>query len=150
MKKTPLLLVAVATACVLVVPAARSASRSREETVSYLKPAGVWTSHYDAPARALPEDDFVFIPKKGERYVRFDFTDALGTDVLFHVTLEGESVEDHGLDHAYSDGMIDCAPSYEMALTSLTPIHVSVYSGLCPNHTFGFASTGTITASFRR
>ena len=150
MKKTPLLLAAVVVACAVVVPAARSANRSRVQTASYLKPAGVWTSHYDGPARALPEDEFVFAPKKGERSVRFDFEDALGTDVLFHVTVEGDAVEDHGLDHAYSDGMIDCAPSYEMALTSLRPIHVSVYSGLCPNHTFGFASTGTITASFRR
>lgn len=150
MRKVSCFLIAASLALAVSGVATARSAKERVEVASYLKPAGIWTSHFDGPMRSLPEDEFVFVPRKGERSVRFEFVDALGTDVLLHVTVEGQEVGDHGLDHAYSDGMIDCAPSYEMPLTSRSPIHVSVYSGLCPNHTFGFASSGTITATFSR
>ncbi|MGH2755399.1 MAG: hypothetical protein ACRDLB_13350 [Actinomycetota bacterium] len=140
----------VATALLTAHPAAGGNGRVEEQ--SYARPMGIWTSHFDEGMRSLPEDALIFHPKRGERRVHLDFDDALGQKVLVHIT-QGESsheAEDPTGVHPYSDGHITCAYEYDFKLTSTDPIEVRVYSGLCPNHTFGYASTGTVTATFAK
>jgi len=139
-------------AAALLLPGTAAGRNGRVEEQSYARPAGIWTSHFDAGMRSLPEEALIFQPKRGERWVHLDFDDALGQKVLVHIT-QGEpahEADDPAGVHPYSDGRITCERGFGFKLTSNEPIEVRVYSGLCPNHTFGYASTGTVTATFSK
>ncbi len=153
MRRAALAICCLAFLAALPVAGARPPRSARHvEVANYLKPAGVWTSHYDEAARSLPEDTFTFQPKKGERFVDFTFEDVSGRSIVFHIR-QGDAPAHQGPtgDHAYSDGVIECGTSYtHFELRGRDPVEVSVYVGLCPDHTFGYATAGTITATFGR
>jgi hypothetical protein len=134
-----------------VLPNAGAAYKERVEERSYLRPAGIWTSHYDEGIRSLPEETFTFTPAKGDRWIRFEFQDVTGRPVLAHIT-QGE--EHHGESptdvHPYSDGEIVCATRHSFKLRGTADVELSVYAGLCPNHTFGYATNGTVVATFAK
>ena len=127
----------------------RSADRVEERT--YTRPAGIWTSHFDEGMRNLPEDTMVFTPKRGDRWINFEFRDVTGRDVLFHIT-QGTPHHNDGVTgvHPYSDGDISCATRHAFKLHGTEDVELRLYAGLCPNHTFGYATSGTVIATFSK
>ena len=121
----------------------------RIEERTYARPAGIWTSHFDEGMRSLPEETMTFTPKRGERWIHFEFQDVTGRDVLAHMT-QGEGQHGEGVTgvHPYSDGEIVCATQHSFKLKGTEDVHLSLYAGLCPNHTFGYATSGTVVATF--
>jgi hypothetical protein len=132
-------------------PGAAASKGERVEERTYARPAGVWTSHFDEGMRSLPEETMTFIPKRGDRWIRFEFQDATGRDVLAHIT-QGTPHEPDGVTgvHPYSDGEIVCATRHSFRLHGMQDVQLRLYAGLCPNHTFGYATTGTVIATFAR
>jgi hypothetical protein len=122
---------------------------SRVVTRAYSLSHGVWLSHYDENLPDLPLDPLVFKPKPQDRYIDFEIADKLGTAVALHVKQEGGPDGQH-VDGHYDDSgaLVVCAQLYRYELISKEPVEVRIYSGACPNHTFGFSSQGTVTASF--
>ena len=141
-------------ACVTSLPTASAHTEVGPQTQeqSYDRPHGVWTSHYDEGLRGLPEEPLTFEVPKRANFVTFRFDDVLGTAVLAYMRQgEPHHISSNPLeDHAYSNGEIVCAREHSYRLTNKKPIEVRIYSGLCPNHTFGYALSGTVTASFSR
>ena len=93
----------------------------------------------------LPEDTpaIVFHPKPGDRLMHLEVADDVGpwAAVLIHQDVPGGH---HGLNMDF------CAPSRYIKLDSSKPVEIRVLTGLCTNHTYGVATTGTITATFSR
>ena len=132
-------------------PGGAAPYQERVEERTYTRPAGIWTSHYDEGIRSLPEETFTFTPRKGDRWIRFEFQDVTGRAVLAHMTQgkrhHGESPTDV---HPYSDGEIVCATSHSFKLHGTADVELRLYAGLCPNHTFGYATSGTVVATFAK
>jgi hypothetical protein len=110
------------------------------QTHRYLYSHGIDTYHYTVSTKALMPP-FVFEPRPGDRWMHLAAEDALGKGVLVHVYQRGDRGERDLRD-------IFCAPANIYRLVSERPVEVHVFTGLCPNHNFGFATTGTLTATF--
>lgn len=97
------------------------------------------------PHLIIPEDTpgIVFQPKAGERFVKLSVADAVSGSPLVFVRQEvpGES---HPHEFEF------CAPTRHFRLENTRPLEVWVLNGFCTNHTWGVATTGTITATFSR
>ena len=135
------LLVAVGLVGALAVPTA-SWAKPREHVVevSYLHPNGVDTSHGMATLDPTP---LLFTPRRGDRQVRFDVTDAGGRNVILYVTQEDASGQSHSIAYGFCGYRSQGFP-----LVSSKPVQVLVYHGLCANHQWSYASSGTIDATF--
>ncbi|MDQ3915730.1 MAG: hypothetical protein M3323_10455 [Actinomycetota bacterium] len=110
------------------------------QTYDYLYSHGVDTYHYTVSTKAVMPP-IVFTPRPQDRWMHLAADDALGKGVLVHVYQRGDRGERDLQD-------IFCAPANLYRLVSRRPIEVHLFSGACPNHTFGFATTGTLTATF--
>jgi hypothetical protein len=110
------------------------------QTYQYLYSHGVDTYHYTLSTKAVMPP-IVFTPRPGDEWMHLAADDALGMGVLVHVRQRGDRGERDLED-------IFCAPAKLYQLVSSKPVEVHVFSGLCPNHTVGFATTGTLTATF--
>ncbi len=110
------------------------------QTQEYVYTHGLDLAHFAITTKAL-FPPFVFTPRRIDNWMHLAADDALGKGVLLHVYQRGDWGEPDLKD-------IFCAPAKIIRLVSHKPVEVHVFSGLCPNHTFGFASTGTLTATF--
>lgn len=109
---------------------------------NYFAPNGVRTDHYDDQIEQLPQGvGMRFTPRAGDASVHLTVADAYKRFVLVHVFQEdartGERVR-----HTF------CATQATIPVLGERPVDVYVYSGLCTNHNFGYATTGTVTAKF--
>jgi hypothetical protein len=137
----------VAACCALAAPgwaggaaASQKPSEPEVQTHEYVYTHGLDLTHFAVTTKAvLPP--FVFTPRRTDNWMHLAADDALGKGVLLHVYQRGNWGE-RDLKDVY------CAPAKIIRLVSHEPVEVHVFSGLCPNHTFGFASTGTLTATF--
>ncbi len=114
----------------------------RVQTQQYLYTHGVDLWHWKATAEGvLPP--IVFTPRPGDRWLHLAVDDALEQPVFLRIRQEagrrGEDLYEHFCDTADI-----------LRLVSDEPVEVYVFTGLCANHTTGFASTGTLTATFAR
>lgn len=120
--------------------AARAHGGADVQTHHYLYSHGVDTYHYTVSTKAVMPP-VVFTPRPGDRWMHLAADDALGKGVLVHVYQRGDRGERDLQD-------IFCAPAKLYRLASRKPVEVHVFSGFCPNHTAGFATTGTLAATF--
>ncbi|MDP9069459.1 MAG: hypothetical protein M3N53_14105 [Actinomycetota bacterium] len=131
-------------------PASSSAPSSRSSTETYSTPHGIWIEgHGDEDhgnLGALPlVAPVTFKPEAGERLLEVAVQDLTERPVMVHVTQAGNGHHDHGVSVTF------CSKKHPaIRLTSGAPVEVSVYSGFCLNHTYGVATSGTITATFSR
>ncbi len=120
--------------------AARTAGGTEVQTYEYLYSHGFDTYHFTVSTEALMPP-IVFTPRRQDRWLHLAADDALDKGVLVHVFQPGDrgapDLED-----------IFCAKANVYRLVSTQPVEVHIYSGACPNHNFGFATTGTLTATF--
>jgi hypothetical protein len=132
-------------------PGSVAPKEDRVEERTYARPAGIWTSHFDEGMRSLPEETLTFKPKRGDRWINFEFRDVTGRDVLAHITQGAPHDPDsvNGV-HPYSDGDIVCATRHSFKLDGTAEVQLKLYAGLCPNHTFGYATSGIVVATFSR
>lgn len=121
---------------------ASGGSRTEVQTHQYLYSHGIDTYHYTVSTKAVMPP-IVFRPRPGDRWMHLAAADALGKGVLVHVYQRGDRGERDLRD-------IFCAPANIYRLVSDRPVEVHVFTGLCPNHNVGFATTGTLTATFSR
>jgi hypothetical protein len=151
MKRTLVSFVVAGAVSAAMVSGAAATKGERVEERAYARPAGIWTSHFDEGMRSLPEETLTFTPKPGDRWIRFEFRDVTGRDVLAHIT-QGDSHQGGGITgvHPYSDGEIVCATRHSFRLHGTEDVELSLYAGLCPNHTFGYATSGTVVATFSK
>lgn len=132
-----------AAALALALPAAHGRQAPpRVQTQQYLYSHGVDTWHWTVSAEGLLPP-LVFTPRPGDRFMHLAADDASGQPVFLHIRQEadgrGEDLADHFCDKAEI-----------VHLVSDRPVEVYVFSGACRNHTTGFATTGTLTATFAR
>ncbi len=120
--------------------ARRGPSEPEVQTHEYLYTHGIDLTHFAVTTKAV-FPPIVFTPRRTDNWMHLAADDALGKGVLLHVYQRGDWGEPDLED-------VFCAPAKIIRLVSHKPVEVHVFSGLCPNHTFGFASTGTITATF--
>lgn len=136
-----------AACCVVtLLPAAGAAAARRApgdpevQTQQYLYSHGVDTWHYTVSTEeAVPA--LVFTPRPRDKWVHLAADDALGKGVLVHVYQRGDA---GGRDLKE----VFCGEVNIYGLVSRNPVEVHVFSGACPNHDFGFATAGTVTATF--
>jgi hypothetical protein len=115
---------------------------ARVQTQQYLYPHGVDTWHWTVSTRGvLPP--IVFTPRPGDEWMYLAVEDAAGEPVFVHVRQEAEGGGEDLFDHF-------CSRADLTHLVSDRPVEVYVFSGACRNHTTGFATTGTLTATFSR
>jgi hypothetical protein len=137
------LLIATCCATFVAVGGASAGQRTAKPEVQkhqYLYSHGVDTYHYTVSTKpVLPP--IVFTPRPQDRWMHLAADDALGKGVLVHVQQEGDRGRP-GLEDIF------CAHAKLFELSSTKPVEVHVFTGACPNHTFGFATTGTLTATF--
>ncbi len=126
----------------LAAPAQGRQTPSRVQTQQYLHPHGVDTWHWTVSSEGIAPP-LVFTPRPGDRFMHLTADDASGQPVFVHVRQEagrgGEDLVDHFCDTAEI-----------VHLVSDRPVDVYVFNGACRNHTTGFATTGTVTATFAR
>ena len=123
-------------------PAAARQKPARVQTLEYAYSHGIDTWHWTVSAgEVLPP--LVFTPRSGDTAMHLAADDASGQPVFVHVRQEGDAGEDDLFDHF-------CDTAEIVHLVSEKPVEVYVFSGACQNHTTGFATTGTITATFAR
>jgi hypothetical protein len=123
-------------------PAAARQTPARAQTQRYLYSHGVDTWHWTVSARGvLPP--LVFTPRPGDAVVHLAVDDASDQPVFVHVRQEGDRGEEDLFVHF-------CGRAEIVHLVSAEPVEVFVFTGACQNHTTGFATTGTITATFAR
>ena len=115
-------------------------ARQHVVTVDYLHPNGVDTSHGMVTA---DPDPLLFQPRAGDHQVRFDVADAGGRNVILYVTQEDGSGESQPIAYGFCGYRSQGFP-----LVSNKPVEVLVYHGLCANHQWSYASSGTIDATF--
>ena len=92
----------------------------------------------------LPEESaaIVFDPQPSDRFVRFEFEDVTGRTPAVLVHQEGRG--------HHADELEFCAGAQVFELHSTEPLEIRVFNGLCHNHRYGVATTGTVTATFTR
>ena len=123
-------------------PAAARQKPARVQSQQYLYSHGVDTWHWTVSARGvLPP--LVFTPRPGDSMMHLAVDDAAGQPVFVHVRQQGDPGEDDVFEHF-------CDRADIVHLASENPVEVYVFSGACQNHTTGFATMGTITATFAR
>lgn len=123
-------------------PATASQKPARVQTQQYLYSHGVDTWHWTVSTRGvLPA--LTFTPRPGDSAVHLAVDDASNQPVFVHVRQQGDAGEEDLFDHF-------CGTADIAYLVSEEPVEVYVFSGACQNHTTGFATTGTITATFAR
>lgn len=135
--------VALASALVLVLAAPAAGQKpQRVQTQQYLYTHGVDLWHWKATAEGILPP-IVFTPRPGDRWLHLAVDDVLEQPVFLRVRQDaggrGEDLYEHFCDAADI-----------LRLVSEEPVEVYVFTGLCANHTTGFASTGTLTATFAR
>ena len=141
--KTPRAAAGILVALALAAPAVGADRQARRvQTQQYVYSHGVDTWHWTVSAQdVLPP--LVFTPRPGDRHVHLAADDLSGQPVFVHVRQEaargGDDLFEHFCDNA---DIVD--------LVSEKPVEVYVFSGACQNHTTGFATTGTVTATFSR
>ena len=93
----------------------------------------------------VPEDStpIVFEPAPGDRFVRLQIEDATGRPSV--VLVHQDIPQAH-----HVDDIEFCAPAQYIELRSSAPVEVRLFSGVCHNHKYGVATTGTIRATFSR
>jgi hypothetical protein len=140
------LVLAVALCAVAVAPtaAARQADPSEPEvqTHQYLHSHGVDTWHFTVSTKALTPP-IVFRPRPTDRWMHIATEDVLDKPVLVHVYQRGDRGERDLRD-------IYCQKVNLYRLVSGRPVEVHLFTGLCPDHDFGYATAGTVTATFTR
>jgi hypothetical protein len=110
------------------------------QTHEYFYSHGVDTWHWTVSAKdVLPP--IVFTPRPQDRWLHIAADDSVDYGVLVHVT-QPDDRGGRGLQEVF------CGTANLYRLASTEPVEVHVYSGACPNHNFGFATTGTLTATF--
>lgn len=136
--------VAIALAVVALAAPAAGAGRQagRIQTRQYSYSHGVDTWHWTVSAQdVLPA--LVFTPRPGDKRVHLAAEDLSGQPVFVHVRQDAGGSGEDLFDHF-------CGNADIAYLVSEEPVEVYVYSGACQNHTTGFATTGTVTATFSR
>ena len=137
--------VALAVAALVALAAAPAAARrapERVQTQKYLYSHGVDTWHWTVSAEDVLAP-LVFTPRPGDKLVHVAVEDATGQPVFVHVRQAADGGEENLYEHF-------CDRADIIDLVSEKPVEVTVFSGTCQNHTTGFATTGTITATFAR
>ena len=123
-------------------PSAARQTAERVQTQKYLYSHGVDAWHWTVSAEdVLPA--LVFTPRPGDRLVHIAVEDATGQPVFVHVRQAGSGGDEDLFAHF-------CGHADIVQLVSENPVEVSVFTGACQNHTTGFATTGTVTATFAR
>ncbi|MDQ3958569.1 MAG: hypothetical protein M3273_09640, partial [Actinomycetota bacterium] len=123
-------------ACLLAATLASGAGASAPggedvQTYQYLYSHGVDTYHFTVSTKAAMPP-IVFRPGPRHERMLLSADDALGKGVLVHVRQRGGRGEADLED-------IFCAPAKLFDLVSHKRVEVHLFSGLCPNHTVGFA-----------
>ncbi len=146
--------VACLAAALLVVGAAPAShgapSTPRSASKTYAVPHGIWIEGHGDEEHgnmgAIPlVPPVTFVPARGERMVEVAVQDLTDRPVMVYV--HQPALSHHGDDVAVTF----CSKrNPAIRLGGSVPVEVSVYSGVCRNHTFGFATSGTITATFSR
>lgn len=129
-------------AAAAIAPAGAAQQPGRTQTQQYVYSHGIDTWHWTVSAEeVLPA--LVFTPRPGDAWVHLAPEDASGQPVFVHVRQEaagnGKDLREHFCDTAKI-----------LPLVSEEPVEVYVFSGACQNHTTGFATAGTVTATFAR
>lgn len=112
----------------------------RVQTQQYSYSHGVDTWHWKVEADLPP---LVFTPRPGDRWMHLAVEDAAGQPVFLHIRQEADGAGKDMTEHF-------CDRADILRLVSDEPVEVYVFSGACRNHTTGFATTGTLTATFAR
>ena len=95
--------------------------------------------HMTIPKESAP---VVFDPAPGDRFVRLEIDDASGRPAVVVVHQDAPGAHVHDLEF--------CAPAQFLSLRSSAPMEIRLFTGVCHNHKYGTATTGTITATFSR
>lgn len=126
----------------LAAPAGGQERPARVQTRQYLHSHGIDTWHWTVSGEGtLPA--LVFTPRPGDKFVHLAAEDASDQPVFVHVRQEAGPGEEDLFEHF-------CDRADIIELVSEKPVEVYVFSGACQNHTTGFATTGTVTATFAR
>ena len=148
MRSIRLLLTAV---CVVALaPGAMGGPRpaSHTEDQAYLVPTGVTTSHEDSLPSGPTKDlgpRLEFHPVAGDRYISFAVADMTARSVILEI--EQQDPEGGAPLKGY---MCQSVMPAAYRLVSLEVVSVRVLHGLCGNHNWGWATQGTVTATFSR
>lgn len=111
------------------------------QTQEYKSPNGIRTVHWDEQMEQLPPGPaMTFLPRPGDRSVRFEVEDLYGRNVLVYVFQEDASGQE--IRHEF------CAEAATVPVLSQEPLRAYAYAGICTNHNAGFATTGTVEATF--
>jgi hypothetical protein len=112
------------------------------QSQDYLAPNGIRTVHWDDQMEQLPQGvAMTFMPRPGDRSVRFRVEDLYGRNVLiyvFQVDPSGKRVQHE----------VCATTAATLPVLGSEPLEAYVYGGVCTNHTPAFATTGTLTARF--
>lgn len=119
---------------------------SHAESQPYVVPTGVTTSHEDSyptgPTKDLAQH-LEFHPAPGDRYVSFAAEDLTGRPVILEISQEagpgGRALQGY---------MCQTVMPAAYELVSESTVVVRVLHGLCGNHNWGWATQGTVTATF--
>lgn len=132
-----------ACALVLIAPAAHARKGpERVQTQQYVFPHGVDTWHWTVSTQDVAPA-VVFTPRPGDRLMHLAADDLSGQPVFVHIRQEAEGNGEDLFDHFCDDAEI-------VHLVSDRPVEVYLFNGACQNHTTGFATAGTLTATFAR
>ncbi len=108
-------------------------------------PTGVTHNHENSLPTGAAKDVgpvLEFHPAHGDRYVSFRVEDLTGRSVILEISQEGpggRSLE------GYACHTVTPVP---LKLVSDEVVSVRVHHGLCRNHNWGWATRGTVTATF--
>jgi hypothetical protein len=119
-----------------------SAPKTHVEAQQYTHSYGVVAAHHYRAALDDEMPGLFFKPMAGDRSVTIDSADADGQHVIVHVYQPSSMKGMKPLDDEF------CDPSASFNLVGSKPVEVWVYDGACDNHDFGWASQGTIKATF--
>jgi hypothetical protein len=122
-----------------IIPPATAEKPARVQTLDYLHPHGVDTSHGMISDDLLP---LTFNPRPGDKSVHFDIADATQGNVIIYVFQKDENGDRLKVRDAL------CGTKQDVPLVSGQPVEVYLYAGLCVNHNFSYTSSGSITATF--
>lgn len=141
-RNSRLAVAALSALALLAAPAHARQTPARVQTQQYVHPHGVDTWHWTVSTQGVAEP-VVFTPRAGDRWMHLVADDASGQPVFVHVRQEAEGDGEDLFTHF-------CDTADIVRLVSDRPVEVYVFSGFCQNHTSGFATTGTLTATFAR
>lgn len=128
---------------ILIAPTAHARQApERVQTQQYLFPHGVDTWHWTVSAQDVAPA-VVFQPRPGDRFMHLAADDVSGEPVFVHVRQEAQGGGEDLFEHF-------CDRADIVHLVSDRPVEVYLFNGACQNHTTGFATTGTLTATFAR